>query len=87
MTSHGWFLGHCTAMKKLKEIAERVSEMEGVKAVHLVTGPYDIMVHFDFKDKEYADFRNLLKDIQRTGIHDIETWFGLLSFVKGDELE
>jgi len=79
MTSHGWFLGRATAKTTLVDIAKRVSEKDGVEAVHLVTGPYDIMVQFDFKGQTYSAFRNLLNFLLSQGVHNIDTWFGLES--------
>ncbi len=83
MTSHGWFFGQATEKETLLEIAERVSKENGVEAVHLVSGPHDIMIQFNFGPNEYEEFRDLLKFLLNQGVHDIETWFGLEWFRKG----
>ena len=84
MTSHGWFFGEATEKEKLLRIAEKVSEWNGVEAVHLVTGRYDIMIQFKFGySEEYGAFRKLMNDLLREGVHNIETWFGLEWFKDG----
>ena len=77
MTSHGWAFGNATSKEQQLKIVEAVQKLQGVTTVHLITGPYDIMVEFNFEGRSYADFRTFLNDLLAQGIHNIEVWFGL----------
>ncbi|MEM2192714.1 MAG: Lrp/AsnC ligand binding domain-containing protein [Candidatus Hadarchaeales archaeon] len=38
------------AIGKVKEVARNLQKIKGVKSVHVVTGPYDIIVFVEAKD-------------------------------------
>lgn len=38
------------AIGKVRQVAEELKELQGIKSVHVVTGPYDIIVFVEAKE-------------------------------------
>lgn len=88
MTNHGFIRISCaTTMESLRKIAKEVSTKKGVGTVHVVTGPHHIIAYFETGVGTFTALRDLLEKIHRIeGVHATETWIGLHSYARGNEI-
>ncbi len=61
---------------KAKEVYEALGKLSGVKQVHLVTGPYDVIAYVDLPDR--AEYRGVIFEIHEIpGVAQTETCIAL----------
>ncbi|TFF95130.1 Lrp/AsnC family transcriptional regulator [Candidatus Thorarchaeota archaeon] len=61
---------------KAKEVHEAIGKINGVKQVHVVTGPYDVIAYIDLPDR--SEYRGTIFEIHEIpGVAQTETCIAL----------
>ncbi|MBD3407176.1 MAG: Lrp/AsnC family transcriptional regulator [Candidatus Lokiarchaeota archaeon] len=61
---------------KAKSVYEAIKKINGVKEVHVVTGPYDVIAYIDLPDR--SEYRGIVFEIHEiSGVAKTETCISL----------